>query len=175
MQKQPFANVLQNRRSYKFRNIHKKTLVLEPLFDKVAGLQVFSCEYSEIFKSSFFIEHPRWLLLQMFCFTLYFQKDVAECIVVIHCHSMSFVVPFIVNRCHSLYHSLSFVVTRCHSLSLVVPLVVIRCHSLSFVVTRCTTRCHLLSLDVPLVCLFINDLFYIIKRSGQKSKYLIRF
>ena len=67
-----------------------------------------------------------------------------------------------VTRCHSL----PFVVTRCYSLSLVVPLIVIRCHSLyhslslvvPFAVTRCTTRCHSLPLDVPLVCLFINDL-----------------
>ena len=90
-------------------------------------------------------------------------------VVVIRCHSLSFVVPLVVTRCHSLslvvplvvirYHSLS------HSLSLVVLLLVIRCHSLShslslvyhslsfvvtcchslspvipFVVTRCTTR-----------------------------------
>ena len=38
-QKQPFADVLQNRCSYKFRNIHMKTPVLEPLFNKVAGLK----------------------------------------------------------------------------------------------------------------------------------------
>ena len=51
------------------------TSVLQPLFDKVAGLQdcnfikkkasrqVFSCEYCAIFKISFLIEHLRWLLL----------------------------------------------------------------------------------------------------------------
>ena len=44
-------NVLQNRCSLKFRNIHRKTPVLESLFNKVAGL------------NSFFIEHLRWLLL----------------------------------------------------------------------------------------------------------------
>ena len=54
--------------------MHKKTPVLESLFNKVAGLkacsfikktptQVFSCEYCEIFKKPFFIEHLRWLLL----------------------------------------------------------------------------------------------------------------
>ena len=48
--------------------IHRKTLVLEPLFNKVSGLkasifinkgaltQLFFCEYCEIFKNSFFIE-----------------------------------------------------------------------------------------------------------------------
>ena len=38
IQKQPFADVLQNRCSCKFRIIHRKTPVLESLFDKVAGL-----------------------------------------------------------------------------------------------------------------------------------------
>ena len=47
-------------------------------------------------------------------------------------HSLSFNVPIVVIRCHSL----SFI--RCHLLSLVVPLVVI----------RCTTRCHTLLLVV---------------------------
>ena len=51
------------------RNIHRKTPVLEPLFNKVIGLkacnfieketptQVFSCEYCKIFNNSLFIEH----------------------------------------------------------------------------------------------------------------------
>ena len=77
--------------------------------------------------------------------------------------SFLLVVPLFVTRCQSL----SFVVTRCatccHSLSFIV----ICCHSLSFVATRCTTfchslslvaiRCHSLLLDVNVVCLFIND------------------
>ena len=33
-----------------FCNIHRKALVLESLFNKAAGLMVFSCEYCEIFK-----------------------------------------------------------------------------------------------------------------------------
>ena len=122
---------------------------------------MFSCEYCEIFKSSCFLEHLRWLLLQMFCFTLYLQKDVAEYIVVIHCiiallwdlkslsfiQSRSFVVPLVVICCTTRCHSLSLIVIRCHSfyhsLSLVVLIVVTCCHllyhSLSFVITRCTT------------------------------------
>ena len=56
----------------------KNFAMLESLLNKVAGLQVFSCEYCKIAKSRFFIEHLRWLLQQMFCLTLYFQKDVAE-------------------------------------------------------------------------------------------------
>ena len=48
---------------------HFKTPVLESLFDKVAGLkvnttQMFSCEYCEIFKNNYFIEHLRLLLLK---------------------------------------------------------------------------------------------------------------
>ena len=67
----------QNRCSYKFPDIHKKISVLKSLFNTVRDLkacnfdkkqtptQVFSCEYHKIFKNSCFIEHPRWLLLNM--------------------------------------------------------------------------------------------------------------
>ena len=103
-------------------------------------LQAFRCFPVKMAKSSFFIEHLRWQLLQMFCLTLYFQKDVAEYIVVLHCiivsfwnlKSVSFAFIRCTTRCHSLYHSLSFieplVVNRCQSLSLVVPLVITSCH-----------------------------------------------
>ena len=69
--------VLQNRCSYKFPDIHQKISVLKSLFNTVRDLkarnfnkketptQVFSCEYHKIFKNSCFIEHPRWLLLNM--------------------------------------------------------------------------------------------------------------
>ena len=39
LQKQLLEGVLQNRCSLKFLNIHRKTTVLESLFNKVAGLQ----------------------------------------------------------------------------------------------------------------------------------------
>ena len=59
-------------------------------------------------------------------------------------HSYSIVLSIAVIRCHRM----SFFVIGSHSLSIVVPLVVnrftTRCHSLSFVVTCCTTRYHLL-------------------------------
>ena len=76
-------------------------------------------------------------------------------------HSLPFVVPLVVTRCHSL----SLVITHCHSLyhslyyssSLFVIRCITCCYSLLFSATRHTTRCHPLSLDVPpLVCLFIN-------------------
>ena len=39
-QKQSFVDVFQNRCSYKFRNIHRKTPMLESLFNEVAGLRL---------------------------------------------------------------------------------------------------------------------------------------
>ena len=39
MQRQSFADVLQNRCSLKFGKFHRKTPVLESLFHQVAGLQ----------------------------------------------------------------------------------------------------------------------------------------
>ena len=38
-QKQPFADALQNSCSWKFRKVDSKTPVLEPLFNKFAGLK----------------------------------------------------------------------------------------------------------------------------------------
>ena len=56
-----------HRCSLKFCYIHKKTPVLQCLFDsykpKEILTQVFSCIYCEIFKSTFFTVHLRWLLL----------------------------------------------------------------------------------------------------------------
>ena len=43
--------------SQKFCNIHRKTPVLEFLFNKIAGLQL-SCEYCKVFKNSFFHKMP---------------------------------------------------------------------------------------------------------------------
>ena len=57
LQKQPFADVLQNRCSKKFSNI---------LNQKESPTQVFSCEYCDIFKNSFYTEFLRWLLLHHF-------------------------------------------------------------------------------------------------------------
>ena len=66
--KQPFTDVLQNRCSWKFRNIRRKEPGLKPRFDKVSGLKacvfiwketptlVFFSEYCKIFKNSVFIE-----------------------------------------------------------------------------------------------------------------------
>ena len=63
-----FFTVLQNRCSQKFPKFHRKTPVLESLFNKVASLketstQVFSCELCKISKNTFFTEHLQWLLL----------------------------------------------------------------------------------------------------------------
>ena len=53
-----FRSVLWNRCSWKFRKFHRKTPVLDFLFNKVAGLKVFSCEIYEIFKNNFFQRTP---------------------------------------------------------------------------------------------------------------------
>ena len=42
--KQPCADVLQNRCSEKFRNIHRKTLVLGSLFNNVEDLKLYETE-----------------------------------------------------------------------------------------------------------------------------------
>ena len=62
LQKQSFAIVLQIRCSWKFRKFHRKTPVLESLFNKVAGLQALlkrvSNTDSELFKNKFFYRTP---------------------------------------------------------------------------------------------------------------------
>ena len=45
MQKQSFADVLQNRGSLKFCNIQRKTAVLESRFNKRTGLQLYQNFY----------------------------------------------------------------------------------------------------------------------------------
>ena len=81
---------------------------------KLQAFRCFPVNIAKLLRVAFFIVHLQWLLLQMFCFTLYFQKDVvAKNIVVIHCiivslwnlKSLSFI-SFAFIRC----------ATRCHSL-----------------------------------------------------------
>ena len=75
-QKQSFADLLQNRHFSTFHKSRKTTPMLVSLFDKVPSLQVcnsikknpaqvFFCEICEIFKSTFFTEHPQRLLLHL--------------------------------------------------------------------------------------------------------------
>ena len=72
------VGVLKNFVTENFCNIHSKTPVLESLFNKVAGLKV--CNFikkrlqlrylpvniAKFLRTTFFIEHLRWLLLQNF-------------------------------------------------------------------------------------------------------------
>ena len=71
-----FCSVLTELRNLSF-DIHKKISVLKSLFNTVRGLkacnfnkkdtstQLFSCEYHKIFTNYIFMEHLRWLLLNM--------------------------------------------------------------------------------------------------------------
>ena len=64
-QKQPFSGVLQGRCPEKIGKFHKKTPVLETVFSKVSRnketpAEVFSCEFCEAFKNTFFTEHLWW-------------------------------------------------------------------------------------------------------------------
>ena len=65
-QKQSSGAALYKRYSYKFRKIHRKTPVPEAcnVIKKETLAQVLSCEFCEIFKSTFFTEHLWWLLLK---------------------------------------------------------------------------------------------------------------
>ena len=76
LQKQSFADILQNRCSLKFHKFHRKIPVLESLFNKAAVLKTctllrrdsntgFFCEICETFKNTFFTEHLRWPLLKL--------------------------------------------------------------------------------------------------------------
>ena len=68
-QKQPFTDVLQNRYSEKFRNNHRKTSVLESLFNRVRDLsgcsfikkklqhRCFLVNIANFLRTAFLIEH----------------------------------------------------------------------------------------------------------------------
>ena len=74
LQKQPSADVFQNRCSYEFRSIHRRPSVLESLFNKVVELKdcnflkkrlkhsCFPVHIAKFLRTAFFTEH-RWLLL----------------------------------------------------------------------------------------------------------------
>ena len=118
---------------------------------KLQAFRVFPMSIVKLFtiKEQLFIYRPPHL--QMFYFILYFQKDVAEYIVVLQCIIISFwnlkLLSFAFSRCTTRCYSLSFIVTRCHSLSLLVTRCTTRCHLLSFVVAHCTNHCQSLSLE----------------------------
>ena len=75
IQTQPFADGFQNRCSEGYPNIHRKTPVLESLFDKAAGLKAFNfikkrvqhrrfpVNIAKSLKTAFFVEHLRCPLL----------------------------------------------------------------------------------------------------------------
>ena len=105
---------------------------------KLQAFRCFPMKIEKLFRENFFIEHLRgcfcrfsavpWSLNRIS--TLYFQKYVVECIVVLHRIIESFwnlnLLSFASIRCTTRCLPLSFIVTLCHSLSLFV----IRCHSM---------------------------------------------
>ena len=50
-----FLDIIHNRCSWKFRNIHRKTPVLEPLFNKVADLKACNCINKRLQHRCFFV------------------------------------------------------------------------------------------------------------------------
>ena len=72
--KQPPEVFCQKSCSQKLRNIHREILVLECLFNKIAGLQVskkrlqhrcFPVNIAKFLRTAFFIAHLWWLLLNL--------------------------------------------------------------------------------------------------------------
>ena len=80
--KQSFADILQNRCSWKFLKFHRKRPVFESLLNKVAGLKAcnfikkwlqhssFPVKFEKFLRTPFFTEHLRWLLLSTLSFSL---------------------------------------------------------------------------------------------------------
>ena len=54
----------EKKRSVKFQKIHRKKPVIESLKGEILA-QAFSCEFWEICRNTFLIEHLRWLLLSI--------------------------------------------------------------------------------------------------------------
>ena len=117
---------------------------VEPLSNKVAGLQVFSYEYCKIVTSSFLLQNtsPADVL-----FYIIFSKTRCwiYCSFTVHTVIVSFwnlkLLSFAFIRCTTVFIRCA---TRCYSSLLIATC----CHSLSLVVTRCTSRCHSLSFVV---------------------------
>ena len=177
--------------SYKVRNIHRKTSVLESLFNKFIGLQ--ACNFTKKrlqhrrfpvnianFKNTYFEKHLRtagsdssYILhrkLNKIIQEADWPSRLAFCffwniksLYFTYSHSYSFVLSLAIIHCHSL----SFFVTQCHSLSFFFSCCTTHCHSLNhslpFVVPLDVTRCHSLSFDVTrCTTLFTNDHYFII-------------
>ena len=76
-----------------------------------AGLQVLSCEYCEIFKSSFFYKTTPVAASADVLFYMFSKRRCICCTTC--CHSLSFIVPLVVIRCHSLPIVVQLDITQC--------------------------------------------------------------
>ena len=60
------CNFTKKRLQHKYFLVNIEKFLRTSILKKKTTTQVFSCEFCEIFKKSFFIEHLRWLLLMHF-------------------------------------------------------------------------------------------------------------
>ena len=178
--------------SYKVRNIHRKTSVLESLFNKFIGLQV--CNFTKKrlqhklfpvnivnFKNTYFEKHLRTAdsdssyilhtklnkIIQEADWPPDWPFQIGLLFLLKHKITLLYLLSFVFIRFITRYPSLLFIVIFCYSLSFVVSCCTTRCHSLNhslpFVVPLDVTRCHSLSFDVTrCTTLFTNDHYFII-------------
>ena len=86
LQKQLFTDVLQNKCSQNLVKFHRKTPVLETLFNKVPGLRLVTLfkkrlqhrclpvKFKQFSRTLFFTEHLQWLLLDLARLSRTYQK-----------------------------------------------------------------------------------------------------
>ena len=77
-QKKPFTDVFCYRCSWKLVNIHRETSMLGSTLLK-RDSNTDSCEFCEMFKNSFFIEHLKWSLLTCQCNPSFKKKRFYMC------------------------------------------------------------------------------------------------
>ena len=125
-----FLWILQTLRTTILKNILERLLLILAIYCIENWIKLFRNQIGFLF------------LLKQKTTLFYLLPFVFICFIT-RCHSLSLIVifccslPFLVTRCHSLYHLLSLVLICCFLNC---------CHSLSLVVIRCTTRCYSLSL-----------------------------
>ena len=128
-----------------FAIFREKHLCWSLFLIKLQTFRIFPVNITKFLTVAFFIELQRvaasadvllTLKTLLNSYTLHNCSILKPKITLICFHLLSFYVPLVCTRCHSL--SLAFIC--CHSLPFVVSLAFIHCHLLPFAVTRCITR-----------------------------------